>query len=259
MGTGSDRRQYTGHIAHGGFWREEPDFPLPDTAFTPWYLHPDGCLSRAEPDPQPSASRYTFDPRDPVPTIGGGISAANPIMEPGGFDQKGSPRFFGCTDSLPLNARSDVLSFQSEPLANDLEVTGPIRVVLHVSTSAPDTDFTAKLVEVIPPTPDDPDGLAFNLTDSILRLRYRRDWTRPEPIGEGEICRIEFDLYPTSNVFKAGHAIRLDISSSNFPRFDVNPNTGGPLGRDRTFRLADQTVHHDREHPSHILLPEIHR
>ena len=180
-------------------------------------------------------------------------------MEPGGFDQKGSPRFFGCTDSLPLNARSDVLSFQSEPLANDLEVTGPIRVVLHVSTSAPDTDFTAKLIEVVPPTPDDPDGLAFNLTDSILRLRYRRGWTRPEPIGEGEICHIEFDLYPTSNVFKAGHAIRLDISSSNFPRFDVNPNTGGPLGRDRTFRLVDQTVHHDREHPSHILLPEIHR
>ena len=259
MGTGSDRRQYSGHIAHGGFWREEADFPLPDTAFTPWYLHPDGCLSRAEPDPQPSASRYTFDPRDPVPTIGGGISAADPIMEPGGFDQKGSPRFFGCTDSLPLNARSDVLSFQSEPLAEDLEVTGSIRVVLHVSTSAPDTDFTAKLIEVVPPTPDDPDGLAFNLTDSILRLRYRHGWTKPEPVGEGEICRIEFDLYPTSNVFKAGHAIRLDISSSNFPRFDVNPNTGGPLGRDRTFKLADQTVHHDREHPSHVLLPEIHR
>ena len=139
----------------------------------------------------------------------------------------------------PLNARSDVLSFVSRPLKQNLEITGPVTVKLYVSSSAPDTDFTAKLLEVIPPCLDYPEGLAINLTDSILRARYRNSWTAPELMQKGQIYQLEFSLYPTSNLFKAGHHIRIDISSSNFPRFDVSPNTGGNLGTDRRFSLAD--------------------
>ncbi len=259
MGSGDDTRNYAGRLHHGGHWRTEADFPLPDTQFTPWYLQADGQLTRNVPSAAASASRFTFDPRDPVPTIGGGISAADPVMEPGAFDQRGDARFFGCHDSLPLNARSDVLSFTSQPLLQDMEITGLVTVQLFVSSSAPDTDFTAKLLEVIPPCTDYPEGLAINLTDSILRTRYRNSWTDPELMQEGQIYPLEFSLYPTSNLFKAGHQVRVDISSSNFPRFDVNPNTGGALGIDRRFRLANQVVYHEHEHPSHIVLPLIQR
>ena len=259
MGHGHDRMNYEGRLHHGGIWRDERDFPLPDTAFTPFYLHGDGTLAQTVPAAHAAPSRYTFDPRDPVPTVGGGISAANPIMEPGAYDQRGHPDFFGSQDSLPLNARSDVLSFQTLPLEADLEVTGPIAVTLYVASSAPDTDFTAKLIEVFPPHPDYPGGLAMNLTDSILRARFRQGWTQPEWLEPDQMYALTFQLYPTSNLFKAGHRIRLDISSSNFPRFDVNPNTGGPLGRERQFRLAQQTIFHDADHPSHVMLPVISR
>lgn len=259
MGTGDDRRNYEGRLRHGGTWRDEEAFPLPDAAPTPFYLHADGSLSRDKPAAAGEPSRYTFDPRDPVPTVGGGISAAHPIMEPGAYDQRGRADFFGCRDALPLNARSDVLSFQTAPLMEDLEVTGPIAVTLYASSSAPDTDFTAKLIEVIPPTADYPEGLAINLTDSILRVRYRNGWTEPEWLEPGQVCACAFALYPTSNVFKTGHSIRVDVSSSNFPRFDVNPNTGGPLGRERQFRLAHQAIFHEAAYPSHIALPLVRR
>ncbi len=259
MGHGDDRMNYEGRLQHGGIWRDESDFPLPDTHFTPFYLHGDGTLEQTVPVADAEPSRYTFDPRDPVPTIGGGISAANPIMEPGAYDQRGAPSFFGSHDILPLNARSDVLSFQTAPLEADLEITGPITVTLHVASSAPDTDFTAKLIEVVPPNQDYPSGLAMNLTDSILRARFRHGWTEPELMEPGHVYTLTFPLYPTSNLFKAGHSIRLDISSSNFPRFDVNPNTGGPLGLERRFHWAQQTLYHDAERPSHVMLPLISR
>jgi uncharacterized protein len=194
-----------------------------------------------------------------VPTIGGGISAAAPVMEPGGFDQRGGPGVWRSKDSLPLNARADVLTFQTPPLDENVEVTGPLTVVLYVSSSAADTDFTAKLVDVYPPTGDDPDGLAINVSDSIIRARYRNGWTEPEPMSPGEVYELRFELFPTAIVFRAGHRIRLDISSSNFPRFDVNPNTGGPLGVERRFELAHQTIHHDARRPSHIVLPVVDR
>lgn len=257
MGSGDDRRDYLGRLSHGGEWRAEEDFPLPNTRFTPWYLHAGGGLGPERPGPDSDPSLYTFDPRDPVPTVGGGISAAHPIMAPGAFDQRGDARFFACEDTLPLNARSDVLSFTSEPLAEAMEITGPVSVRLYVASSAPDTDFTAKLLEVIPPSDDYPEGLAINLTDSILRARYRRSWTEPELLQYDKVYELNFELYPTSIVIKPGHRLRLDVSSSNFPRFDVNPNTGGELGRDRRFRLAEQTVFHDADRPSHALLPEI--
>ena len=259
MGTGEGLPNYQGRLHHSGHWRDEGDFPLPDTQFTPYYLHADGGLSTTLPSADESTSCFSFDPRDPVPTIGGGISAADPIMGAGAFDQRGNSRFFGCQDTLPLNARSDVLTFQTPPLENDVEVTGPITVKLHASSSARDTDFTAKLIDVCPLSDDYPDGLAINLTDSIIRARYRNGWDAPELLEPGEVYEFVFELYPTSNVFKKGHRIRLDISSSNWPRFDVNPNTGGDLGVERRLEIAEQTIHHEPEHASHVILPVIER
>jgi uncharacterized protein len=259
MGGGSGRANYDGRLEHGGVWRDAPDWPLAAATPTPYYLHANGTLSTTAPDGEDEPSRYTFDPRDPAPTVGGGISAAEPIMQPGGFDQRGRPDFYGFKNTLPLNARSDVLTFQTEPLTQPVEVTGPITVHLFAASSARDTDFTAKLVDVYPPNADYPDGFALNLADSIIRARYRGGWEQPELLEPETVYEFTFELYPTSNLFPAGHCIRLDISSSNFPRFDVNPNTGGPLGLDRRFELAHQAIHHDAAHPSHILLPVVER
>lgn len=259
MGSGEGRRNYEGRLQHSGVWRDETEWPLPATQFTPFYLQADGALSTTAPAADHEPSRYTFDPRDPVPTIGGGISAADPLMQPGGFDQRGRSAFYGCRDTLPLNARSDVLTFQTEPLAQAMEVTGPITVHLFAASSALDTDFTAKLIDVFPPSLDYPEGLAINLTDSILRARYRNGWEQPELLEPEKVYEFVFQLYPTSNHFQAGHCLRLDISSSNFPRFDVNPNTGGPLGLERRFELAHQAIYHDAKHPSHVVLPVIAR
>ncbi len=260
MGTGEGKADYQGRLHHSGYWRDERDYPLPDTRFTPYYLHTDGTLTTQPPNhPTTQPSRFSFDPRNPVPTIGGGISAADPIMRPGAFDQRGRPDFFGCKDALPLNARNDVLTFQTEPLERNVEVTGPITVKLYAASSARDTDFTAKLIDVYPLSGDYPDGLAINLTDSIIRARYRNGWEVPELLEPGVVYEFTFQLYPTSNVFKKGHRIRLDISSSNFPRFDVNPNTGGDLGLERRFEIAEQAIYHDSEHPSQVVLPIIER
>ena len=258
-GPGSPRvgAEHLGHVYHGGVWRSEPDWPLPGTHFTPYYLRGDGLLSAERPESgeTPNVTEFTFDPTDPVPTMGGGISAVDQFMRAGGFDQRGRPDFHGCNDTLQLNARSDVVTFQTPPLAEDVEVTGPIEMHLWAASSAADTDFTAKLIDVYPPGDGYPDGLAINITDSIIRARYRNGWDSPELLEPGQAYELVFQLYPTSNVFRKGHRIRLDISSSNWPRFDVNPNTGGPLGRDRSYRVANQTVYHDAERASHVVLP----
>lgn len=264
MGTGDGKRkisgapgdasEYPGRINHGGYWRNEPDWPLPNTAYTPYYLHADGALSPDKPDRSDiTPNRYTFDPKDPVPTIGGGVSAADSIMPAGAFDQRG--RAFGSKETLPLNLRADILTFQTEPLPADMEVTGPIEMHLWASSSAVDTDFTAKLIDVYPPSEDHPDGLAINLTDSIIRARYRNGFETPELMTPDTPYDFVFQLYPTSSIFKKGHRIRLDISSSNWPRFDVNPNTGGPLGLEQQYMVAHQAVYHDANRPSHIILP----
>ena len=260
MGGGSGGRNYKSRLDHGGQWRDEKDWPVPGVKHTPWYLHGDGTLAAQAPeqaDAEPA--RFTFSPRDPVPTIGGGISAAEPIMRNGAFDQRSRPDFYGCKDSLPLSARSDVLVFQSEPLSQSIEVTGPITVKLWASSSARDTDFTAKLLDVYPPNADYADGFAMNLTDSIIRARYRNGYTKPELLVPNEVAEFTFELYPTSNLFTAGHCIRLDISSSNFPRFDVNPNTGGPLGSERRIEVAHQAIYLDAARPSHVVLPVMER
>jgi hypothetical protein len=280
MGGGSGRRSGPGRLVHGGRWRDEREWPLARTRFTDFYLHGDGSLGAERPREERSATTYRFDPANPVPSIGGNVSSlrdvlpppagiADPsyagsgqrtgdIMSPGGFDQREGPAFHGCRPPyLPLGSRPDVLVFETEPVQEPIEVTGPIEVVLWVATSAVDTDFTAKLIDVYPPSPWFPLGYALNLTDSIARLRYRNGRERGELATPGVPMQLTITLYPTSNLFMPGHRIRLDISSSNHPRFDVNPNTGEPIGRDRRRVVADNTVFHERGRESRIVLPLI--
>jgi len=257
MGAGEGTVDENGRVKHGGRWRSEDGWPLDSTTPLSFHLRDGGGLTTDIPGFQDrSETSFTFDPLSPVPTIGGGISAGNPIMEPGGYDQRGDPsRFFGSKNGLRLNVRDDVVTFQTQPLEKDVEVTGPIEMHLWASSSAVDTDFTAKVIDVYPPSPDLPEGLDINITDSIIRARYRNGFQRPELMTEDEAYEFVFQLYPTSNVFAKGHRIRLDISSSNWPRFDVNHNTGGSLGIDRTYKTARQAIYHSADCPSHIVLP----
>ena len=219
-----------------------------------------GRLSPELPAQDASPLSYNYDPRNPAPTIGGAlVSHTIPVMDAGAFDQREAPRFFACRPPyLPLASRSDVLVFQTEPLEHDMMVVGPVTVNLWVSSTCPDTDFTAKLIDCHPPNEDYPKGFAMNMTDGILRARYRRSWEQPEMMTPGEVCEIVIQPFPTGNLFKAGHRIRLDISSSNFPRFDVNPNTGGPEGLSRQVRIAINSIYLDRLRPSNVVLPVIH-
>ena len=178
-------------------------------------------------------------------------------MLQGAWDQKCGDYVWNCKDSLPLSARRDVLVFMTPPLTEDVEITGPLDVKLWASSSAVDTDFTAKLIDVHPPTPDFPGGIDMNLEDGIMRARFRNSLEKQELLKPGEVCEFTIRLYPTSNLFQAGHRIRLDISSSNFPRFDVNPNTGEPLNGHRRMITATNTIYHDSARPSHVILPII--
>lgn len=225
-------------------WRDESEWPPAQSRPLKLYLDSggkantlagDGALVSKARSAAP-ADRYVFDPHDPVPTRGGPV-CCNPKVFP-----------WGPMDQRPVEQREGVLVYTTKPLRRDTEITGPVQAVLWVSTSARDTDFTAKLVDVFP------DGHARNLTDGILRLRYRNSLEKPELATAGEVYRIVVDAGVTSNVFKKGHSIRLEISSSNFPRFDRNPNTGGPLGEETRLSKATQTIYHDREHPSHVAL-----
>lgn len=275
MGGGSGGKTGSERLDHGGRWRDEREWPLPRCRVTDFYLHAGGRLAPERPGAGPAATPFTFDPRRPVPTVGGNMSSLVGLMPrpagapeipveererdiigvPGAFDQREDPRFLGSSPPyLPLAARPDVLVWQTEPLDRDVEVTGPVTVTLYVSSTAPDTDVTAKLIDVHPPGPDYPQGFAMNLTDSILRLRYRNGGTA-EPLESGKVYACTFPLYPTANRVRAGHRIRLDVSSSNYPRFDVNPNTGDALWDNAVARVAVNTIHHDAEHPSHVALP----
>jgi predicted acyl esterase len=249
-------------------WRNEVEWPLARTKYTPWYLHSggkartrsgDGTLSEIAPqaDAPPREisvlgsgpghglvtreeppDSYIYNPTNPVPTKGGNNLVGAPI---GPFDQS------------EVEDRADVLVFTSAPLEKPVEVTGPVKLILHASSNTPDTDFTAKLVDV------HPDGKAYNLCDGILRTRYRESFIAPTPTVPGQLYRYEIDLWVTSNLFKARHRIRLEISSSNFPRFDRNPNTGHAFGADAELTKAFQSVFHDTKHPSHVLLPIVPR
>ena len=257
MGTGDDRRSAAGRLKHGGFWRAERSWPLQRARPTAFYLGLEGRLERRPPAAAGQIT-FTFDPQRPVPTIGGNISSNQGLMAAGGYDQRPRDDTHAAANRLPLSERRDILVFRTDPLAADLEVTGTVEVKLWVSSSAPDTDFTAKLIDEIPPNPDYPLGFDLNLGDSILRLRYREGLDHQAgPLRPDDVVPITITLYPTSNVFKKGHRIRLDVSSSNFPRFDLNPNTGDPLGEHRRMVPADNTVHVGGERPSRVILPVI--
>ncbi len=224
-------------------WRDEQEWPLARTRYTNYYLrsngkantlHGDGVLSFSAPEDEP-VDNYRYDPNDPVPTTGG----ANLAIPSGPYDQR------------KVEERADVLVYTSAPLEKPVEVTGPVRMTLYAASSARDTDFTAKLVDV------SPDGTAWNLTDGIIRARYRNSDTEQELIEPGEVYKYEIDLWVTSNVFLEGHRIRVEVSSSNFPRFDRNPNTGHPFGQDAEVVTAEQAIYHNARYPSHLILPVI--
>ena len=255
MGGGDGRKSKDGRLRHGGRWRNEETFPLARTQYTPYYLHPDGRLVRERPDAAPVTFR--FDPAHPVPTIGGNLSSVAGLLEAGGFDQRCRANTLFAADQLPLSERRDVLVYQTEPLQEDVEVTGPVEVMLFVSSLALDTDFTAKLIDIYPRNADYPLGFDLNIGDSITRMRYRNSLEKAELMEPKKVYPVTIHLYPTANVFARGHRIRLDISSSNFPRFDLNPNTGEPLQQHRRMLPADNTVYHDGERASHVVLPII--
>ncbi|WP_211342942.1 CocE/NonD family hydrolase [Actinomadura pelletieri] len=224
-------------------WRTSDSWPIPGTAYTKYYLHSNGdantitgggTLSTSPPAGREEPDRYRYDPDDPVPSFGGRFQASVP----------GGPH-----DQRIIEQRPDVLVYNTPALQQDTEVTGPISVTLYASSSARDTDWTAKLTDV------HPDGSSMLVRHGIQRARYRVSLEKPSLIRPGKVYKYTIKLWPTSNVFKAGHRIRLEISSSNFPMFDRNPNTGHEFGTDHRTRTADQTIHHDPEYPSSITLP----
>ncbi|HEV7934387.1 MAG TPA: CocE/NonD family hydrolase [Actinomadura sp.] len=225
-------------------WRSADAWPIPGTAYRSYYLHSQGdantltgtgTLSTSPPASGETATdRYKYDPSNPVPSFGGRFQASVPG---GPYDQR------------LIEQRPDVLVYSTPALAQDVEVTGPITMTLYAASSAPDTDWTAKLTDV------HPDGTSMLIQYGIQRARYRVSETHPTPIKPGKIYKYTIQVWPTSNLFKAGHQIRLEISSSNFPMYDRNPNTGHPFGQDADLRVARQTIYHDVEHPSAITLP----
>jgi hypothetical protein len=226
-------------------WRDEHEWPLGRTRYTPYYIHSagrgntasgDGVLHPRPPGDEPP-DQFVYDPGDPVPTRGG-----NTLIIA-----------MGVQDQRPVETRDDVLVYSSEPLTEALDVTGPLAVTLYAASSAPDTDFTAKLVDVRP------DGYAQNLADGIVRARYRESRETPALLTPGQVSKFTIDLWATSHVFKPGHRIRLEVSSSNFPRFDRNLNTGEDPATGTRWQTARQTVFHDQRYPSHIVLPLIPR
>ena len=228
-------------------WREEEDWPLARAKTTRYYLHSSGAangltgngtLTPTSPaDERPD--QYVYDPADATPSIGGPLCC------------EALPTGIGPQDQRPAEARSDVLVYTTPAFAKDMEVTGPVSLDLWVSTSAVDTDFTGKLVDVRP------DGFAQNLTEGVLRLRHRNSQEKPELANPGETYHVTVDLWATSNVFLAGHKLRLEVSSSNFPRFDRNLNTGEEQARGTRMIKATNVIYHDRTHPSALLLPVV--
>ena len=230
-------------------WRYEDDWPLSRAVDTDFYMHSggkanslngDGALSPEQPGDEPPDA-YVYNPINPVPTVGGGLCCDPAFMANGAFDQRW------------VEGRDDVLVYSTPPLSEDTEVTGWVKVTLFASSNAVDTDFTAKLVDV------EPSGYARNLTDGIVRARYKNPRQPASLIRPGAITEYEIDLWATSNLFKKGHRIRVEISSSNFPRFDRNMNTGEQIGSDFAFVPALQTVYHTSEYPSRIRLPVVPR
>ena len=231
-------------------WREEDEWPLSRAELVPFFISSngkanslwgDGRLVRDAPGDGEPPDVYVYNPLDPVLTRGGPVICDAGVVPSGAYDQR------------LVESRHDVLVYTTAELEEPLEVTGPVTATIYASSSAPDTDFTAKLVDV------GPDGYARNVTEGIIRARSREAGQRSSPIAPGTVYRYDIDMWATSNVFKRGHRVRLEVSSSNFPKYDRNANTGEPIGSDTTVVSALQTVHHSPEYPSHVTLPVVPR
>jgi len=228
-------------------WVYEREYPLARTQYKPLYFasagqangsRGDGRLVWDKPTSTSKADQFRYDPDDPVPSLGGNNCC-------------GTPTPAGPMDQRPIEGRRDVLLYTSDYLTEEVEATGPVKVVLFASSDAVDTDFVAKLVDVYP------DGSSYNMAEGILRARYRDGVSKPALLTPGQVYRMEIDLVGTSVAFRKGHRIRVHVTSSHFPQFDRNPNTGAPFGTSDKVRVAQQTVYHDAERASHILLPVI--
>ena len=236
MGGGTGLRDGAGRMHHGGQWHSAQTWPPQQAQPVNLYLHASGRLD-TQPQSDPATLRYTADPARPVPTVGGPITSGAPMMEGGAYDQRDPDT------GLPIASRADVLVFQTDPLPAPVTIAGNVSVVLHVTSDRPTTDFTAKLVDVYPPNADYPHGYAMNITDGILRAAYHGGFDQARALPGDTVTELVIPLYPTANHFAAGHRIRLEIASSNFPRFDVNPNDqpGQDLSPNR--QIARNCVH----------------
>lgn len=227
-------------------WQHEQDWPIPGTKFTPMYIASDGAANTVSGNGSLSFSQlasaasdaYSYDPNDPVPTLGGNNCC-------------GSPTLAGPKDQRPLAARKDILVYASQPMTEPLAIAGPVKVKLFAVTDGPDTDWVVKLIDVAP------NGFAINICEGIMRARYRNGVDKPALLKPGEVYEYEVDLVGTANVFLPGHRIRVDITSSHFPQFDRNPNTGEAFGSSAKVRVAKQTIFHTAGRASHILLPVV--
>ena len=252
MGGGSGQKDMQGRMSHGGHWHTSSSWPPAESSPIHFYLGSDSALS-SKPNPEHTMHAYQFDPNHPVPTIGGPITSGAPLMHGGAFDQRETEEVF-CATSIGrlLSSREDVLVFETEPLPEAVTIVGDVAVTLFIISDRPTTDFTAKLVDVYPANADYPDGYAMNLSDGILRACYRDGFETISPITPGEVTKIRIQLYPTANRFEVGHRIRLEISSSNFPRFDVNPNYAPGEDLSSLKLIANNAILTGQEYPSNI-------
>tara|TARA_A100001037_G_scaffold141232_1_gene128082 strand:- start:977 stop:2692 length:1716 start_codon:yes stop_codon:yes gene_type:complete len=230
-------------------WQSYSDWPIPDTKYKNFYIHSkgnansssgDGILNELIPNDNENFDTYKYDPANPVPTIGGTGPAGGPVV---------SPVSAGPKNQFEVEKRKDILVYTTPPLKNNIQITGPVKMILFASSNCIDTDFTCKLVDVYP------NGFCLNIAQGIIRARYRNSWENPEFLNPNEIYKYDIDMWSTSNFFHKDHKIRIEISSSNFPQFDRNPNTGNQFGMDKDLKTATQKVYHDKNYPSHIILP----
>lgn len=253
MGGGDGKKDKNGKMQHGGKWITAKSYPFPQTQIQRWYLQSDHSL--AEQVGQTAQHIFQSDPHNPVPTIGGAITSGKPVFVGGAFDQRELVGFFGSKENhMPLSARSDILVYQTPILEEDLCLAGEVKIRLFVESDAPDIDITAKLIDVYPPNEDYPQGYAMNITDGIMRCRYRKSWEKPELLSAGEVVEITVRPFESCNLFKKGHRLRLDIAGSNFPHFDCNPNSGEPEGQANHKRIATNRIHLGIDYPSSLEL-----
>lgn len=242
MGGGQGNKTEQNQLNHGGYWCHDTQFPFTNSQKLTFYCTKEYQLSLQKPS-EDDCIFFESDPNHPIPTIGGAITSGKPVYVGGAFDQRERPDFFGTDGSnQPLTARHDIVSFQTPPLTEDLVVAGDIEVHVWLTCDAPDCDITVKLVDVYPACDDYPHGFSMNLTDGIMRARYRHSWSKPTMMT-GEKVKLTVKPFATANVFKKGHCIRLDIAGSNFPHFDCNPNSGEPEGQARHKQIAKNTLH----------------